>query len=408
VLIFGKKFHVFFFGNSNPLPFKKMIYLDNNATTRIAPEVTAAMQSFLHDSYGNPSSSHRAGRAAREAIERAREQVAAALGAFVPDEIVFTSCGTESNNWALFSALELQPAKNHIVTTRVEHESVARPLEKLAKRGYEITFLDVDERGLLDLEAVRAAVSEKTALVSVMLANNETGVVFPVADIARIVKEKSADALVHVDGVQAVGKIPLDLKNTEIDLFAISGHKFHAPKGVGALYIKQRINLPAFLVGGGQESGRRAGTESLSQIVALGAAGALAQNFEWRERIKDLRDRLENEILEKIPFARLNGTAEAEFRLPNTANISFEGIEGESILAHLDERGICVSTGSACNSETHTASPVLQAMNVPYRTAMGAIRFSLSRYTTTEEIEKTLQVLPKIIEKLRDASPFHS
>ena len=384
-----------------------MIYLDNNATTRVAPEVIGAMHPFLTDFYGNPSSSHTLGRESRKALDHAREQVAAALGANSTNEIVFTSCGTESNNWALLSALESQPDKKHVVTTSVEHESVSKIAEKLHSRGYEISFLEVDETGALDLEALRATLKDNTAVVSVMLANNETGILFPVADIARIVKEHSA-ALVHVDGVQAVGKIPLDLKNTEIDLFALSGHKFHAPKGVGALYVKEKTNLPAFLSGGGQESKRRAGTEAISQITALGAACELIENLDFQLEIGRLRDHLENEILQKIPNTRLNGTSDSKFRLPNTTNISFAGIEGESILAHLDALEIFVSTGSACNAETHESSAVLRAMNIPYREAMGAIRFSLSRYTTEREIDLTLEVLPGIIEKLRQMSPFHS
>lgn len=382
-----------------------MIYLDNNATTRIAPEALAAMQPFLGEFYGNPSSSHSFGRISRKAVETAREQVAETLGASDASEIVFTGNGTESTNWAFHAAIEINPDKKRIVTTKVEHEVVTRNCEKLQASGYEIISLDVDGDGLLDLDAVRAAVDEKTALVSVMAANNETGVLFPVEKIAEIVKERS-DAIFHVDGVQAIGKISVNLKDTLIDLFAISGHKFHAPKGVGALYMRNRLSLPPFLLGGGQESKRRAGTENVAGIVGLRAACQLAKNLDFADKIRRLRDRLENEILQKIPNVRLNGTSNANLRLPNTTNISFAGIEGESILAHLDTHEIYVSTGSACNSETHTASPVLNAMNVPYREAMGAIRFSLSRYTTEEEIDFTLQVLPQIIEKLRTMSPL--
>lgn len=380
-----------------------MIYLDNNATTRIAPEVLAAMQPFLTEFYGNPSSAHTFGRKSRKAVERAREQVAEALGAAETDEIIFTSCGTESNNWALLGTLELQPEKRHIVTTRVEHEAVLKLCHKLETRGYRISLLDVDENGLLDSEQLRAFLTADTAIVSAMLANNETGVLFPVEEIARIVKENS-DALVHCDGVNAVGKVPVNLKETEIDLFSISGHKFHAPKGVGALFVRKGINLPPFLIGGGQENAHRAGTEAVSQVVGLGAACELVKKYEALPKMRELRDRLENEILKIFPFSRLNGSK--EMRLHNTANISFAGIEGESILAHLDEKGICVSTGSACNAETHEASTVLRAMNVPYREAMGAIRFSLSRYTTDEEIGTTLQVLPEIVWKLKEMSPL--
>ncbi|HEX8398409.1 MAG TPA: cysteine desulfurase NifS [Pyrinomonadaceae bacterium] len=380
-----------------------MIYLDNNATTRVAPEVVAAMQPFLSDFYGNPSSSHRLGRESRKAVERAREQIAETLGASETSEIVFTSCGTESNNWAILGALEMQPDKKHIITTAVEHEAVLKLCQKLERRGCRITLLDVDETGLLDLDRLREALTDDTAIVSAMLANNETGVLFPVAEIARIVKENS-DALIHCDAVNAVGKVPVNLKETEIDLLSISGHKFHAPKGVGALFVRKGIDLPSFFIGGNQENARRAGTEAVSQVVALGAACELIKNYEALPKMRTLRDCLENEILKIFPFSRLNGNREN--RLPNTANISFAGVEGESILAHLDEKGICVSTGSACNAETHEASTVLRAMNVPYREAMGSIRFSLSRYTTEEEIETTLQILPEIVWKLREMSPL--
>jgi cysteine desulfurase len=380
-----------------------MIYLDNNATTKIAPEVLAAMQPFLSEFYGNPSSSHTLGRRSRKAVAGAREQVADALGASETNEIVFTSCGTESNNWAILGGLELQPSKKHIITTPVEHEAVSKICQKLEQRGYRISLLDVNEAGLLDLNQLRSLLSDDTAIVSAMLANNETGVLFPVAEIAQIVKENSG-ALVHCDAVNAVGKIPINLKETEIDLFSISGHKFHAPKGIGALYVRNAVNLPSYFIGGNQENARRAGTEAVSQIVALGAACELIKNHDRLPQIKLLRDRLENEILKIFPFSRLNGSKEE--RLPNTANISFAGIEGESILAHLDEKGICVSTGSACNAETHEASTVLRAMNIPYREAMGAIRFSLSRFTTEAEIETTLQILPEIIGKLREMSPL--
>ena len=380
-----------------------MIYLDNNATTRIAPEVLAAMQPFLSDFYGNPSSSHRLGRESKKAVRVAREQVAEALGATDSEEIVFTSCGTESNNWAIQAALEMQPDKKHIVTSNVEHEAVLKFCQKMQRRGYLVSLLEVDENGLLDSEQLLSVLTPDTAIVTLMLANNETGVLFPVAEIARVVKENS-NALVHCDAVNAVGKIPVNLKETEIDLLSLSGHKFHAPKGVGALFVKKGINLPPFFIGGNQENARRAGTEAVSQLVGLGAACRLFKDFNGLPEMKRLRDRLENEILEKFPFSRRNGAPEE--RLPNTANISFAGIEGESILAHLDEKEICVSTGSACNAETHEASTVLRQMNVPYREAMGAIRFSLSRYTIEEEIETTLQVLPQIIEKLRATSPL--
>jgi cysteine desulfurase len=384
---------------------KQMIYLDNNATTRVAPEVFEAMRPYLMELYGNPSSAHTFGRQMRASVERAREQVAAALGASDANEIVFTSCGSESDNWAIRGVLEQQPRKRHIVTTRVEHEAVRNLCERLAGNGYEITWLEVDEGGQLDLEDLRAALRPETALVSAMLANNETGVLFPVEEIGRIVHENS-DAVFHVDGVQAVGKIPINLRNWPIDLFAISGHKFHAPKGVGALYVREGLNLAPFITGGGQERGRRAGTEAVPSIVALGRACELAKDFDGATSSGRLRDKLEDGILSTIANARLNGTSDRARRLPNTSNISFPAVEGESILAHLNEAGISVSTGSACNSATHEASTVLRAMNVPYIVAMGSIRFSLGRYNTEREIDYTLDALPGIINRLAEMSPY--
>lgn len=384
---------------------QEIIYLDNNATTRVAPEVFEAMRPYLADLYGNPSSAHTFGRQMRVAVERAREQVAELLCAREASEIVFTSCGSEADNWAIRGVLELRPDKRHIVTTRVEHEAVRNLCERLEKSGYEVTWLDVDEHGNLDLEVLRASLRFDTALVSVMLANNETGVLFPVDEIGRIVRENS-DAAFHVDGVQAVGKIPINLRESNVDLFALAGHKFHAPKGVGALYVRSGLNLAPFIIGGGQERGRRAGTEAVPYIVALGAACELAREFDGHQTIRSLRDQLEDTILSTIPNTRLNGTPERERRLPNTSNISFEYVEGESILAHLDEAGICVSTGSACNAESHVSSAVLRAMNVTYTEAQGSIRFSVGRYNTASEIEETLSLLPGIINRLAEMSPY--
>lgn len=380
-----------------------MIYFDNNATTQIAPEVFAAMQPFLTDFYGNPSSAYEFGRDARTAIENSREQVADLLGANNAGEIVFTSGGTESDNWAIFGTLEANPSKKHIVTTRVEHEAVRKVCEKLERKDFEISWLEVSEEGFLDFDALKNALREDTAIVSVMLANNETGILFPIHEIAEFVKANSA-ALFHVDGVNAVGKIPIDLKQTAIDLFSISGHKFHAPKGIGALYINENINLPSLSIGGGQERGRRAGTEAAHQIVALGAAADFVKDFSAMDRVFDLRNKLENEILEKIPNSRINGTRDYQKRLPNTSSVSFSNLNGELILAKLNDAGICVSTGSACNAETHTASAVLQWMNIPYSDAMGAIRFSLGRFNTVAEIDFALEILPKIIKELKEIS----
>ena len=371
-----------------------MIYLDNNATTRVAPEVFEAMQPYLTESYGNPSSAHTFGRQMREAVENARAHVALLLGVNHADEIVFTSGGSESDNWALGGFLEQNPNQRHIITTRVEHEAVLKLCEHLGEIGCEVTWLEVDQNGELDPDDLRKALRRTTGIVSVMLANNETGVLFPIEEIGRLVREHS-DAVFHVDGVQAVGKIPIDLRDWPVDLFAISGHKFHAPKGVGALYIRRGVKLPPFIIGGGQEQGRRSGTEAVPNIVGLGRACELAKDFTGHEQIRSLRDRLEDEILLRFPNAHLNGSKDRSKRLPNTSNISFAGIDGSDILSKLDEAGICVSTGSACNAESKEVSAVLHAMNVPYEVARGSIRFSLGRYNTTEDIDYTLEVLLK-------------
>ena len=376
-----------------------MIYLDNNATTQIATEVFGAMRPFLEGSFGNPSSAHAAGREAREAVEDARESVARLLGAS-STEIVFTSGGTESDNWAIRGALAVDRGKRHIVTTRVEHEAVRKLCEILERDGHQITWLDVDESGSLDLDQVSKAIRDDTALVSVMLANNETGVVFPVAEVATIVKQGS-NALMHVDGVNAAGKIPISLSETEIDLFSISAHKFHGPKGVGALYIRDGVQLPPASIGGGQESGRRAGTDAVHQIAGIGAAAELVSDLRPMEKVRVLRDKLENEIIRRVPKASVNGTTDPTRRLPNTSNISFENTNGEAILARLDDAGICVSTGSACNSADHKASPVLQAMNLPYIKAMGSIRFSLGRYNTEDEVDMVVSEVERVVGELR-------
>ena len=375
-----------------------MIYFDNNATTPVAAPVFDAMRPFLEASFGNPSSAYSLAQDARRAVERARESVASLLGAHSPNEIVFTSCGTESDNWAIRGALQLRQM-NSVVTTRVEHDAVRKLCLDLGKRGTNVTWLDVDSDGRLDLDHLRAAVTADTAVVSVMLANNETGILFPVAEIASIVKEHS-NALVHVDGVNAVGKIPVDLKNTAIDLFSISAHKFYGPKGIGALYIREGVNLPSALIGGGQEQGRRAGTEAVHQLAGIGAAAEFVSDLAAMETVRALRDRLESGILNSISNAILNGTSDPAVRLPNTSSISFANTNGEMILARLDALGICVSTGSACNSADHSASPVLQAMNIPYATAMGSIRFSLGRFNTDAEVDRVLNVLPGIINEL--------
>lgn len=373
-----------------------MIYLDNNASTAVDSKVFAAMKPFLTEEFGNPSSGHAAATAARVAIEHARKNVAEMLGADNASEIVFTSGGTESDNWAILGALELQPEKKHIVTTAVEHEAVRKLCEKPEKQGCEVTWLGVDEAGALDLDELKNALRPDTAVVSIMTANNQTGIIFPVADAAAIVKEHS-DALFHTDGVNAAGKMPIDLKSTQIDMMSISGHKFYAPKGIGALYIRDGVRLPSSSIGGGQESRRRAGTEAAHQIAGLGAAAELVKDLGSLEPIRILRDQLESGILASIPNASVNGGGN---RLPNVTNISFENTNGEMIMHALDKIGICVSTGSACSDAHRKASGVLAAMNVPYSRAMGAIRFSLGKYNTEVEVEYVLEKLPAIIERL--------
>jgi cysteine desulfurase len=379
-----------------------MIYFDNNATTSIAPEVFEAMIPFLTESFGNPSSAHSLGREIRPCIAVAREQVASLLSTQNAEEIVFTSGGTESDNWAILGSLKLFQDKKHIVTTRVEHEAVRNLCEYLETIGYEVSWLDVDEQGLLKLDDLRRVLRKDTAICSIMMANNETGVLFPVNEIATIVKEKS-DAIFHVDGVNAAGKIPINLKDSNIDLFSISGHKFHAPKGIGALYIRQGLKLPSLSIGGGQENGKRAGTEAVHQIVGIGKAAELVADISAMKRVELLRNKFENFVLENIPNTKLNGNKTN--RLPNTSSISFVGFEGETILAKLNEHGICVSTGSACNAENHVSSAVLRAMEIPYETAKGTIRFSFGRYNTEPEIDFAIEVLPKIIENLRKILP---
>jgi cysteine desulfurase len=373
-----------------------MIYLDNNATTQVAPEVFEAMRPFLTGECGNPSSAHAAGALPRRAIAEARAQVAELLGATDPEEMVFTSCGSESDNWAIGGFLEQNPDKRHIITTRVEHEAVRNLCEHLAEIGCEVTWLEVDHRGELNLDDLRKALRRETGIVSVMMANNETGVLFPIAEIGRIVRENS-DAVFHVDGVQAVGRIPINLKDLPVDLFSVAGHKFHAPKGIGALYIRRGVQLPPFIIGGGQERGRRSGTEAVPNIVALGRASELANEFNGHDDIRRLRDRLEDEILSRFSAAHLNGTSDRSKRLPNTSNISFAGLEGSAILSKLDAAGICVSTGSACNAESDKVSAVLKAMKTPHEIARGSIRFSLGRYNTEGEIDQTINVLSDIV-----------
>jgi len=381
----------------------KTVYMDNNATTKVAPEVLEAMQPFLSDLYGNPSSAYTFGGKVARDIREAREQVASILGAS-PEEIIFTSCGSESDNTAIMSALRTGKDKMRIVTSRVEHPAIKVLCNELAKQGYRITEIPVDREGRLDMEQYKESLTPDTAIVSLMWANNETGVIFPVEEAARMARDRGI--LFHTDAVQAAGKIPIDLKNNAIDMLSISGHKLHAPKGVGVLYVRKGTKFSPFLIGGHQEGGRRGGTENTASIIALGKACELAANRleEENTRVKALRDRLENELLNRVPNSRVNGGA-AE-RLPNTTSISFEYIEGESILLLMDEFGICASSGSACTSGSLQPSHVLRAMGVPFTMAHGSVRFSLSVYNTDEEVDFVCDKVPPIIEKLRGFSPF--
>jgi cysteine desulfurase len=381
----------------------KTIYLDNNATTMVDRQVLDAMLPYFHDYYGNPSSMHSFGGQVAKAIAEAREKVAALLGAET-EEIVFTSCGTESDNTAILSALNIHPDKNHIVTTRVEHPAVKVLCEHLAAKGYRITELAVDSEGRLDMEEYEKGLTSDTAIVSIMWANNETGVIFPVKEAAALAREKGI--LFHTDAVQAAGKMPIQMKNNLIDMLSFSGHKLHAPKGIGVLYVRKGTKFSPFLIGGHQEKGRRGGTENVPSIIGLGMACELAlQNIDKENTfVRSLRDRLENELLKAIPQSRVNGNKQE--RLPNTTNISFEFVEGESILLLMDQYGICASSGSACTSGSLQPSHVLRAMGVPYTMAHGSIRFSLSVYNTTEEIDFVINTLLPIIERLRSISPY--
>ncbi len=377
---------------------QETIYFDNNATTQPFPEVVEAMLPFIGGNYGNPLSSHHIGRVVRDAIGDAREGVAELIGAASTDEIFFTSGGTESDNWAILGALRAMPERRHIVTTAVEHEAVRKLCDRLELDGYEVTRVAVDGVGRLDIDELKRSLRPDTTVVSVMTANNETGVIFPIAEIAAAVRSQS-DALIHSDGVNAAGKIAIDIKETAVDLFSVSAHKFHGPKGVGALYIRSGVELPGIAIGGGQERGRRAGTEAVHQTVGMGLAARLAADLSPMSKIAELRDRLERKLLGSVANAFRNGAAGE--RLPNTANISFADTNGESILALLDEAGICVSTGSACNAEKQEASTVLKAMEIPYSRAMGSIRFSLGRFNTDEEVEKVIAATVDAVERLR-------
>ena len=381
-----------------------VIYLDNNATTKVAPEVVEAMLPYLSDYYGNPSSMHSFGGNVAEKIKEARENVAALIGA-TADEIVFTSCGTESDGTAIRAAVESNPDKKHIVTSRVEHPAIKNLYETLSKKGYRVTFVPVDGQGVLDLDYLYKNLSSDTAVVSLMWANNETGVIFPIEEISREVKDRGI--VFHTDAVQAVGKFPIEINNTGVDLLAMSGHKLHAPKGIGVLYIRKGTKFSPFMIGGHQEKGRRGGTENVASIIAMGKAAELAKKHlddDGYAKIGRLRDKLETALLNRISHSMVNG--DREHRLLNTTSIAYEYVEGEAILLMMNEHGICASSGSACTSGSLEPSHVLRAMGVPFTAAHGSIRYSLSRYNTEEEIDFVIEKTPPIIERLRSMSPF--
>ena len=381
----------------------RVIYLDNNATTRVHPEVVEAMLPYFSELYGNASSMHRFGGQLGRPIAQAREQMATLIGA-QPEELIYTSCGTESDSTAILAALQSQPEKRHLVTTKVEHPAILALYQHLESQGYDVTTLGVDGKGRLDLGELEASLRRDTAIVSIMFANNETGTLFPIRQIAEIVKERGI--LMHTDAVQAVGKEAINLAELPVGYLSLSGHKLHAPKGIGVLYVRRGARFRPFLRGGHQEHSRRAGTENVPYIIGLGKAAEMARLGRETEnaRMIALRDRLERGLMDSIPDSRING--DVEHRLPNTTNISFQYVEGEAILLHMDQAGICASSGSACTSGSLEPSHVLRAMNVPFSFAHGSIRFSLSCYTTEQDIDETLRIMPPIIAGLRAISPF--
>jgi len=381
----------------------KIVYVDNNATTRVDDEVLDEMMPYFKEYYGNPSSIHTFGRQVASKMDLARERVASILGADT-SEIVFTSCGTESNNTALHCSLEANPEKKHVITTKVEHPAVLNVCKYFGKQGYEVTELGVDKDGMLDLDELRNSIKDNTAIVSIMYANNETGVIFPIEEIGKIIKEKGV--LFHCDAVQAIGKLPMNLKNGNIDLLSMSGHKLHAPKGVGVLYIRKGVRIDPLIIGGNQEDNRRSGTENVPYIIGLGKACEIAQEYirDEQTRIKSLRDKLEKGIKDQLSNIAING--ENSDRLPNTSSVSFEYVEGEATLLLLDMAGIATSSGSACTTGSAEPSHVLQAMGVPPVTSRGTIRFSLSRYNTEDEIDYIIEKLVPIIKRLQSLSPL--
>ena len=383
-----------------------LVYLDNNATTMVAPEVCEAMMPYFSELYGNASSIYDLAHGANNAVKESREIIADFLGANDPKEITFTSCGSESANMAIKGTLEVNKNKKHIITTKIEHPCVLNLYKDLEKKGYRVSWIDVDSNGDLNIGQLLEEVCDDTALVSVMMANNETGVIYPVDKISEAVKMRNSETKVFVDAVQAAGKIPINVKDTKIDMLGISGHKFHAPKGIGALYVKTGTMISPLIVGGHQERGKRAGTENVPYIVGMATAARLAKEALNDEltRVKALRDKLERGILSTIKNSVLN--SKSKNRVPNTTNIGFQYIEGELILLHMNDLGICASSGSACTSGSLEPSHVIRAQGVPFTSLHGSIRFSLSRYTTESEIDYTLEKLPAIIDKLVKISPF--
>ena len=383
-----------------------MIYLDNNATTKIDPQVLDVMMPYFREEYANPSSIYDFAKRANHAVRDARGVMKDFFNAENENEIIFTSCGSESANTAIRGVLNMNKNKRHIITTKVEHPCVLNLYQALEKEGYKVDYIGVNSNGELDLEQLESCINDDTAIVAAMYANNETGVIFPIEKISEIIKSKNKETKFFVDAVQVAGKIPIDVQALGVDLMGISGHKFHAPKGVGALYVNSKTILKPLIIGGHQERGRRAGTENVPYIVGMACAAELAINqlkFENTE-VKRLRDKLESNILKNVYNAKLN--AGIVNRVPNTTNIGFEYIEGELILLHLSDLGICASSGSACTSGSLEPSHVLRAMNVPFTAIHGSIRFSLSRYTTENEIDYVCEKMPSIIEKLTNISPF--
>jgi len=375
-----------------------LIYLDNNATTRVDPAVVEEMMPFLTELYGNPSSGYRFGKQVAQGLDLARERVAALIGC-EPGEIIFTSCGTESSNAAIHSALAMDRDRQHIITTRVEHSATLKTCELLAKRGYEITWLGVDAQGQLDLRELEKAIRSDTALVSVMWANNETGVMFPIEEIADIVRSKGA--LFHTDAVQAVGKVPITLADAKINLLSLSGHKLHCPKGVGVLYANRRTKFAPFMTGGGQENGKRAGTENVASIVGLGKACEVAGQFIEHENreVRAWRDQFEEGILARVAGSQVNG--DRANRLPNTTNLAFDGIDSEAVLMLLDEAGVCCSSGSACTTGSVHASHVLKGMGFSDDRARSSLRFSFGRFNSAAEVPRAIEAVERVVGKLR-------